>query len=153
MDGTSKRSLLMDRTSEPSLLKGRRGKPSLVVDSTSKPLFMDRTSKTFFVSPGHADGLRAVLNCRLGFRVSVLQPFFSLLNGTNCNCHFSPSEVPRGLTSLVLQSRIGNKPLQSQVFCPQNGTSALQGLMLGCLPKTWFVFTFLYSLFPTRSME
>ena len=32
------------------------------------------------------------------------------------------------VTSLVLQSRVGDKPLYFQVLCPQNGTAVLKGL-------------------------
>ena len=40
--------------------------------------------------------------------------------------------MPAALTPLEPQSRFGDKPLKFQVFCPQNGTGALKGLIGDC---------------------
>ena len=41
---------------------------------------------------------------------------------------FPPSEVPRGLTLLGLQSRFGDKLLRIWLVYPHNGTAAVEGL-------------------------
>ena len=49
--------------------------------------------------------------------------------GTDAGCVLVSTGRKDGLTLLEPQSRFGDKPLKSQVVCPQNGTAVLKGLM------------------------